>query len=65
MDGTDVAIITPPCHRDVTVRGHAIVCGIEIDPIRRLGTTPNTRHVTHPRPLNAAGQAAAAFADSR
>lgn len=29
MDGTDVAIITPPCHRDVTVRGHAIVRRME------------------------------------
>ena len=32
MDGTDVAIIASPCHRDVTVRGNAIVRGIEIDP---------------------------------
>ena len=32
MDGTDVAIITPPCHRDVTVRGHAIVRWIKIHP---------------------------------
>src|ERR1700719_4680554 len=32
VDGTDVAIVTPPSHRDVAVRGHAIVRRIEIDP---------------------------------
>ena len=32
MDGTDVAIITPPCHGDVTVRGHAIVRWVKIHP---------------------------------
>src|ERR1700685_24971 len=32
MDGADVAIIAPPCDRDVTVGGNAIVCGVEIDP---------------------------------
>jgi hypothetical protein len=32
MDGAHIAIITPPCHRDVAVRGHAVVCGIEIHP---------------------------------
>jgi hypothetical protein len=47
MDGTDVAIITPPRHCDVTVRGHAIVRGIEIDPpdARAPRRTPSMRRI--------------------
>src|SRR5271156_4450177 len=32
VDWADVAVIAPPSHRNVTVSGHAIVRGIEINP---------------------------------
>src|ERR1700691_2350135 len=52
MDGTDVAIITPPCHRDVTVCRHAIVRGIEIHPpgTRAPNRAPGMRRIRPRQP---------------
>ena len=65
VNRTDVAVIAPPGESDVTVRGHAIIGGVEIHPSGRRGTTPNTRRATRRRRPNARGQAAAWFAGSR
>ena len=47
MNGTYVAIISAPCHRDVSIHRHTIVRGIEIDPpgARAPCRTPSMRSI--------------------